>query len=98
MSIVSVAKVPLSLLTLNILSVSYLLAKGISAERMRRLVVAASVSVSCATLSPHLSLSSSGVVLECLSLERKVCGGVNSYSCSGPGMIGGRSCTIIALI
>ena len=90
MSIVSVAKVPSSRFTENIRSVRYLLASGINADRIRRRVVALSVRDACATLSPHLSLRSSGVVLECLSLDRKVCGGVNSCSSSGPGMIGGN--------
>ena len=55
------------------------------------LVVAFSVNAACATLSPHLSLKSSGVVFECRSLDRKIFGGKISCSSRGPGAIGGSS-------
>ena len=85
---VSVANVPSNLFGANIRSTLYLLASGMRAERSSRLVVALSVSMACAMLSPQRSLRSSGVVRECLSLDKNILGGCISWSSSGPGNMG----------
>ena len=55
-------------------SAQYLQLSGIIADRTRFCVVAFSVSAACATLIPHCSLKSSGVVCECRSADKKTCG------------------------
>ena len=74
--------VPWSLLTSNILSAWYRLASGIMDDLVSFFVVYFSVSASCAKLRYHLSLISSGVVLECWFYEKKVLG--NPISGSKP--------------
>ena len=61
---VSVDIMPCTLLTPNMQSAQYLLASGMNLDLTNFWVVALRVSVACAKLSPHLSLRSSGVVLE----------------------------------
>ena len=69
---VSVDIMPFTLLTSNMQSAWYLLVSGMTADLTNLWVVALRVSVACAKLSPHLSLRSSCVVLECCLNDKNV--------------------------
>ena len=71
---VSVAIVNFSILTLNMRSARYLQFSGIIASHTSFCVVSFRVSAACATIIPHCSLKSSGVVFECRSADNKACG------------------------
>ena len=74
----------LNLLGSNILSIRYHRDKGIIADLEWCCVVASKVNLACSTLIFQTSLKSSGVVLECLSLEMNDGGGINLSSAKGP--------------
>ena len=57
--------IPCTHLKSNMQSARYLVASGMTADLTNFWVIALSLIVACAKLSPHLSLRSSGVVLEC---------------------------------
>ena len=77
-SMVSVDIVPCILRTSNIRSALYLHASGIISGLVSFCVVDFSVSASWDILSPHLSLRSSAVLIECLFLDRNV-RGIRTY-------------------
>ena len=72
---VSVDIMPFTRHTSNMQSARYLLASGTDADLTTFWVVDLRVSVACAKLSPHISLRSSGVVLECQLKDKNFLGG-----------------------
>ena len=69
---VYVAIVHCSLLTLNMQSVQYLRLSGIISNHKNLSVVVFSVSAACASLIPHHSPKSSGVVFKCRSSDKNL--------------------------
>ena len=80
--IVYVAIIQPNCLNPNILSALYLRLSGITANRLRRCVVAFSVNFACATLIPHLLLKYYGVVFDCCLDDMNMRGCLNYSGCS----------------
>ena len=86
--------IPCILQTPNIRSYMYLRASGIIEDLVSFCIVALIVSASWDILSPHISLRSSDVVLECLFLDRNVRGILISFMVSTCSSVKDTCCVV----